>query len=530
MFTILVVDDEPRQVKALVAVIRQLKPAYTVMEAYDGDEALDIIRRDKVDILISDINMPHLSGIALIEILSKLTPTPKIVMLTGYDEFEYAVQALRFQAFDYLLKPIGKPELTVLLERLEALLLEEQHSSQKLLTDQRQLAATAPVYEYYLMNQWIHLRADSGELSEVRARLHNASARGAIILFALHNKLALSESETIEASCALRESILQQFDPSDQLCVFRLEEDSRLLVLPYFCESAEGINKLLPIFDRLSSMNSPESGLNIAIAAGPVVQDLLVDAAYSFKQAHSALSALFYGGQRKVIMADDSPLHFSSRFPFKEEFSLFMNALNEQDDYALQKLVGGHLDKLKDHKCDPVLLKDEWYGFMLQAVKPVRNQLEDEDCRTWMAELKLQLYNCREYTEIRPILLTFLLKVHRLFHRHSKTQQQVVITQCIQYITQNYNKDISLEEVSGRYHFHPSYFSTLFKSIAEIGFSEYVQKVRIDEAKKLILSTDKKMNEIALCVGYRDAAYFNKTFKKETGVSPNKYKRIQKLE
>lgn len=135
MFTILIVDDEPRQVKALVSVVRQLKPDYTVIEAFDGDEALEIVYNNSVNIIISDINMPNLNGISLIKIISHIKNPPKIVMLTGYDDFEFAVQALRHQAFDYLLKPIGKPELVSLLERLESLLLEEQKFAHKLLTD-----------------------------------------------------------------------------------------------------------------------------------------------------------------------------------------------------------------------------------------------------------------------------------------------------------------------------------------------------------------------------------------------------------
>lgn len=380
------------------------------------------------------------------------------------------------------------------------------------------------------MNQWIHSRTNHTELAEIRELFEVFCQQGAVILFVLNNRLGYTDEEMSPIVHSLQNSVQQQFIHLRNICIFQSSEDNHTLISPYLCETPAEIRKLVPILDRLTQEYGPESGLCLTISIGPVVEDLIVNAPLSFVQAKLAQKHRFYRETHNVIMASDSFIEYSSRFPFKEEFSFMMKALHEDDEYAIHKLITAHLEKLKTQQCDPDLVKDEWYSFILQMAKTIRNHFGDHEYKSWLLELKKQLYAVQECYELKPILSSFLLKIKAVDHNRSKTQHEVIVDQCILYISQNYNMDISLEEISHKYHFHPSYFSTLFKSIAGIGFSEYMQKVRIDEAKRLILNTNKKMSEVALCVGYRDAAYFNKTFKKEIGISPNKYKRIQMLE
>ncbi|MBD0381512.1 response regulator [Paenibacillus sedimenti] len=532
MFSLLVVDDEPRQVKALASIIRQLKPHYQISGALDGEDALEILQNNSLDIVISDVRMPGIDGIALTGLISRMEAPPKVILLTGFDEFQFAVQALRYRAFDYLLKPIGKSELIDLLERLEATLLEERNEKQRMATIQKKLTSSLPVYEDHLLNLWIEEQANDQELEEINDRFFGSDGSGLILVSELNGMVSSGEEASVkEASSSLamfRDMMLRQLGEFGNIhAVFQSENDSHSLVaavsLP--SKSVQNFRQLELRMDNLISEFHSETGVDVTISIGPEVERFMECAPFSYKQAKMALKQRFYAGVRKVISNALAPA-FNTRFPFKEEFAFISNAMHNQDRFNLSRAVNDHIDKLKLQQCDPDLLREEWYVFMLHLAKAVRNHFHDEEFARWLAETKIRLYSCRDYFELKKVLLQFLVKIMEVEERQSKNQHQQIIDQCIRYLSNHYQEDLSLEDISQKFHFHPSYFSTIFKSVAGIGFSEYMQRVRIDRAKQLILKTDYKMADIAIKVGYRDAAYFTKIFKKETGTSPYKYKRI----
>lgn len=127
MNTILITEDEKFIRKGLVTMVRRSGiPVETVLEARDGEEALELLRQNQVDLLVTDIRMPKMDGIELVSRLGELGHRPMVLVVSGYDDFSYAVEMLRGGAFDYLLKPVERERLFEALEKLEGQYRQEQ--------------------------------------------------------------------------------------------------------------------------------------------------------------------------------------------------------------------------------------------------------------------------------------------------------------------------------------------------------------------------------------------------------------------
>ncbi|NMA65689.1 MAG: response regulator [Clostridiaceae bacterium] len=127
MYKLLLVDDENGQLTALEYILNQLRPEYEVYTATDGQEALEVLASNKIDILFTDIRMPIVDGLQLVEKLFKRSMQLKAVIISGYDEFEYAQKAIRYGVKDYLVKPVSKSDLKNVLCKIENILEEERN-------------------------------------------------------------------------------------------------------------------------------------------------------------------------------------------------------------------------------------------------------------------------------------------------------------------------------------------------------------------------------------------------------------------
>ena len=126
-----------------------------------------------------------------------------------------------------------------------------------------------------------------------------------------------------------------------------------------------------------------------------------------------------------------------------------------------------------------------------------------------------------------PIAKTAIkIKIISIFERWKRNKNKIIFDKCVKYIEANYMEDISLEDISEKFHFNSSYFSTMFKDGLGMNFVKYLLKLRIKKACELLLKSNKKIYEISALVGYKDSKYFNKVFKNEMNVCPDEYRHL----
>lgn len=167
MFRVLVVDDEPRQRRILSNVIREFREEYEVLEAKNGEEALTLSMNRNIDIVFSDIRMPKMDGLSMIERISEHNPFVKIVIVSGYSDFSYAQKALDLHVYQYILKPIEEKKIWDIILQIEEDIRENSIRQKEKEVMIEQLNMLLPFYIEHLLNKWVKGEGTLAELNEV---------------------------------------------------------------------------------------------------------------------------------------------------------------------------------------------------------------------------------------------------------------------------------------------------------------------------------------------------------------------------
>ncbi len=530
MYHMLIVEDEPRQIKALVNVIRQLQPEIAVSEAYDGRMALEFIENHPVDVVITDIRMPNMDGMKLIEALHQAKNAPKIILLSGYGEFEYAQRAIKYGVFDYLVKPIGKADIEKLLRKLEQTLMQERNEKMEMQSLTKKLDDAFPVYLTHLLHKRMNgsiSEAEANELEQIFMWKGPGMAAAAEIGKFDRFVAGHSDDEIENTMLAILDLIKEHTKSLGSSFSFGMEgtRNKFITIINLRQNSVRYIQEAAARLEVLIADVKMEFGLELTIGLSRGADDIFGEIKTSYEQAVVSLSKKFYHGLGKVIpygevKTTNEPFHL-----YNKEADI-KNALRKSDSEAISRIINDYFDQTVSlFAMEPEQIKDELIHVMLNQLGLLKHLMTEQSYLQWVAEIRETLIKCEDYRELRHSSKSLFRKMIDLT-RPREDKNALIIQECQRYIETHYAEDLSLDTLSSKYHFNASYFSNLFKTHAGIGLSEYVIKIRAQKAQELLLKTDDKMSEIALKVGYKDAPYFIRIFKREYGISPHKYRHL----
>jgi two-component system response regulator YesN len=532
MVKILLVDDEPRQVRALANILTKLEPDSEVYTAGDGREALDFILQNRIDILMTDIRMPVMDGIELIERLSELGQKIRIVILSGYGEFEYAQKAIRFGVQDYLVKPISRDNLTELMQKFVQGIREDREQLQSQEELKKKLDSTLPVYLDRQLNKWIRGGLDGEGLGEI-ASIFPYKGCGAVIV----THLGKPYGSGPDAGGEQKDNLLRELKyllkdalkPLGHSISFGLEGFPELLATvinsdePFQFTGQEHWKRLKDLIGHVKN----EHGITITLGLSRFSENIFEEVGERFSEALAAAERRFFAGRGTILSFDGTRSELSRTFnPGTLEAEL-SEAVRHGDTGTVASIVGKAFEKVNENSsCEPQRLKEEWEHLALNQIKVLLPFQTEEEYNRLVQETKADIAGCEDYRELWHSVNNILGRTAGLFVRESSRNSDASIEKCKKYLDASYMKEITLETVAQRYHFNPSYFSNLFKNSVGIGFSEYLNSIRIRNAQRLLKQTDGSMADIAAKVGFRDPAYFNRAFKRQTGLSPLKYRKL----
>ena len=524
-YRVVLVDDEPIILRSLRAAIPWNELQLDIVgEARNGEAALHLISETSPHIIISDIRMPVIDGITLMkEVLSRNSKLI-FIFISGYGEFEYAREALRQGAFDYLLKPIDHDELTDMLTRARARLYSQKENDQLLHSVEMLsiLARERMFAELTLGNprplqqlHWLENSELEGEYFMAVVQLDDyasltakwSSEEKRLWLFAIRN---ITEEWSME---------------NGGMTVFPFHNGEWIILFPGSLNDQKrslGENLILGI-KRYSKLSC-----SVGISRSTQGIDQLSSI---YPLAAKALYQRFYSGQAGVYMDEEGLLPDSREIKYPKELeaalmdsirTLNMESMLRQFDemaeyietQAFPKEIAErlitemtvvlyrqfeHLNLLVDWTLDGLLSKLhtlETLNEMIEALK--------QEFRQWMLESNKTL---------------------------TREDGRSVIDKVIRYIDSNYHKDLSIEEVSELADLSISHFCTMFKQISGYTFLEYVTYCRMEKAKYMLQNSNVKVYQIAPLVGYQDSRYFTQVFKRATGKTPTEYREqsIRKL-
>ena len=534
MQKVVVVDDEVRQCRGLKNILTKHYQNVEVEAFTSALPALEYIKEEKVRIVITDICMPDMNGLEFTEQIKNTDAETKVILLTGFAEFEYARKAVSLGAFDYLLKPLNPEKLWEVFERAveeighDEVLKEEHHKMQE------KLDMTFPVYMEKLLNQWVYGYVSKQEKEEVRQIIPEDEA-GFVIVTRLYGLTRFWAEKTKEKTERIKEQIVWWMrekikNPWHSLSFFsNILQNTLVTVVTcrnnyYLKNQKKEIERLV---GQLRSQNLTieiDGGMveiPIFMGIGEMYESIFGNIEKGYESAVTVSKYSFYFPELSLLQAEYLEIYEkgSGMTISLVEEELVREAIKKQDGEEAYKNFSLILQRcLANAYPEPEQFKNVMKNFLGNLMRSLRKDVTF--MYEFLGEKEDNIDNfCGQVKE-------FLLKSSKSFgEKYSGKERNVEFAvNFSEYLKEHYKEEVSLDNIAAYFSLTPAYCSTLIKEVTGSNFSKMLVDRRIEEAKKLLKETDLRIYEISMEIGYKDVKYFNRTFKKETGITPLQYR------
>lgn len=533
-YNLIIVDDEYIIRDGLVHFKWERFGFNVVGSASDGKEALELMEKYPVHLVITDIKMPIMGGLELCEIIHEKYPLTKVIILTGYKEFEYAQHAIRTGVAEYLLKPVE-------LSAIEDLMKKIKQEIDEYLCNDRQLKESLPLAkETFLRNLVEGVTTDLIEIDEKSNNLeiylnHDYFTCSVFQIdfeqssYLVHQKIQLNQllKQCLHTFLISVNSIYYYFDIDFKLVlIYNFDAPDNSLSTYHYIE------KMVEQFHTLIKDCALNNGAFVVYAGTGNIYNSVTYLSTTYKQALQALelrffndkSELFYAWREKSIYTN-----CENYYPYEKEQALMNIVLSGKEQNISQSLSDFWLDLGNSlNQINP----EHFKNIVIQLLNMLERNLQKFN--THLSEFIPNTLYYSEYitslssvtivrTEVENIFRKSTLYITKL-QNSSKSSSYQAVTQAIKYIEENFADKITLTEVAENVFLNPCYLSLQFKKETGMNFVDYVKKVRIEKSTELLKRIDLKAYEVCSAVGYQDYKYFSEVFKDFTGMSPIEYR------
>lgn len=494
-------------------------------EACNGREAIKTIDEINPQIILVDIKMPVMNGLELIEYLSENYPMIKTIIVSGYDDFNYAQKALKLGASDYLLKPCRPEEILSTVLKAAAGIEEQRLKQDKISRLKIQLRESLPLLkEKFLIrlikeeHKYLGNIEERAEFFKLKIRLNE----GKVILIGIDNYSLLVEeagNEDAELYKFAVKNIAEEILGGHFNCeIFEVDDDIAAIINSDGQQADSAVKALAQLIK-----NSIKSYMNFTVTVG--IGDSFFDEAgmnTSYRQAQECLNGRFFIGEDTIITYKDINVNSSNEltFPLEEEKKIItaVKTANSEDlelayeNFFKEISKTNHLKQVIN-SCTALLFSI--YHLCIERNININEITNQETVFEEISKLET-VHQLKER-------LSGIIKT--VFDRLNKGKNSnKIVGMAIDFIRQNYNKDISLEVIAQELHFSAGYVGMLFKQTMGISFIDYLHKTRIEKACEILKDCRLKTYEVSNQVGYFDEKYFSQIFKKITGMTCTQYR------
>lgn len=530
MIKLLLADDEPLVLLGLQSMLKWEDYNIEICGvAHNGEQAIELIEKNSPDIVIMDIKMPVKSGLDVMKYCNeKFGRLPLFIMLTSFEKYEFVKEAINYQAVDYLVKFELTPEvlsksIAKAIDILRTLKKDDDSAAENESNSERQL-----FYEKFFIRLLNNLFDNEEQYKQQATKLGLDFSYDCYV--ASYCEISVGKAETMSSEKLFRlyssttkmvQGTVRKYVP----CYLTALDVSHFSII--FCldkESSKNYRSFIgEILDKTVSIVNNYFSVQLLCSVGTAVSDpyYISESFYSARMAFSGVNennpVAFYDN------TEDSQNH-NEIFDFSKYKENITKAYEELDADALYELITDITNYFTRHQTHRIQAMDAACNLLFMSIsmfpdgekavceifsdnpdgfRSLYKMLSTNDIIAWMTKLRDGLVD--------------------MLKNHKHNYKEIIVENVKKYIRKNINTKLTLNEVSAFFGFSPNYLSQLFIHYSDCGFVEYVTQEKIQEAKRMMLTGNMKIYEIAESLGFENAFYFSKVFKKVEGCSPSEY-------
>ncbi len=527
MFNILVTDDEQIVIDSLSFIISKNFPEEArVFTALSGTEAIEIAMKENIDIMFTDINMPGLSGLETVNVITKLKPNIVFVILSAFDRFQYAQEAINLGAYKYITKPVNR---NVVIETIRGAMQLVQEKQGKLTEDRelhKKLDMVSPMIENDFIYACIYNNDRSVDLSSYLDYFNLADNPWIFCCFEFPNinsdnqystYLKIHELLNTEQRCLVSSFMMNRiavFFPifSDNPDYSEIQEQIKKIYNTLCYNITAGIRAgVSTIFSDKSQLQSSYSEALSALNKTSSSGDLIFSDGLALSSNASAAEGTEAGGKKSGIAE------------FKTQI---INKLSTGDTSGVKSFLELFTSELISQKLPVDKIKNTFFELIVTANNATREKNKNFTSDTFDNAFAT-LSGENDIKLIKEFALKFLMECTHAVTSIKKAEENPIIKKVCAYVDENLAQDISLETAADFAGVSSFYLSKLFKEEKGETFINYISDKRLEKSRQLLEQTELSIKEITAEVGYNDQNYFSRIFKSKYGLSPKEYRKVK---
>lgn len=528
MYRIMLADDEGIVLDSLQFIIeKNFKGQFEIETAKTGRAVIELAEHFKPDIAFMDIQMPGINGIDAIREIKSTNPSTIFIVLTAYDKFMYAKEAVTLGVMEYLNKPVSQKVVVEVIEKALKQIDSRRERQRNDLIAKEKMETVIPIIESGFIYSILFQEYFDEDINNYKHLLDLEVEYGYMISVVFGeaqegNYMTNAVGSSVKTQANYRNvwDTLKEFFP--RIIVGSIMSNKIPAFIPYenkkmdYNERIELIDKCREISRRLNK----ETGIVFRLGIGSVKK--LKDSMESYQEALKSL----INSTGRVAHVDDLPLNceYADDYPIDLEERIFEELKAGHEDTCMEACRSffdwmneryGENDSGVKLKALEFVLYAEQYAYRSGGMT-----YHFEGRQEYLAEVMGAVSN----VELRKWYLDKMSAACKNVVVKKEEHNNSIVARAKEYIQQNYKKDVSLDDLSRELNLSPYYFSKLFKDETGENFIEYVTAVRMNKAKEFLRDKELSMKEICAEIGYSDPNYFSRIFKKNVGITPTEFR------
>ena len=500
MIHVLIVDDEKIEREGLKYLLSMEDGERKIYEASNGRQALQIIRTEDIQLLLTDIKMPHMDGLELARKAKEEKPGLQIVIFSGYNDFTFAQEAIRYGVTEYILKPVDPDNFHSVIEKVEK---EINLRKQK---ESKEIKEKNFLQQYFLQN---YLYSGSREVLNRAAELIDLEKWEG-----WHCAILIESSQAFFDTA--EESLPEELQKELRRRFFYLNLNARqslLLFQDVYCDYQLVANHIYSFLKR-NYMNHFYLAVSRKFEGCECLPDIL-------NQLEQQMEEEFYHPEKHIYSSDEDTLNMSVG---EVQDSQLMQMISEDISRKDTEQLRRHFECLKEKYHDNTQYSAMYIKFVFSNVIQELYQ-ENKFSGDHRLEQEVEkLYSCQNIMEIIKVTEDNIREYEK-FLEQSMSESRNEVATVKNYIYQHYDEDLNLEMLAEKVYLSSGYLSFIFKKETGMNLNRFIRVFRMEKAKEFLCNTNMKVAQVSEKVGFANVSYFCRSFREYYGSSPESYRK-----